>query len=330
MPPTVDFTDGYGLGVSAMYATQAAGMLMVAGGANFPDEPAAEGGRKAFYDGIYLYDGASWHRAGTMPVPAAYGTACSFGDWALFAGGTGPDGALKTVWLVAPDSAGCVHVEPAAELSLPVEQAASAVSDGCMYLFGGIAGGDPSNRLFVIDLSSDEPRCRELKPAPEAMVQPVMASSNGMLYVWGGFNPATGQTSSNGYIYNIATGGWLVNILPPVPDGGTFTGACAATLADGRIAVAGGVDRDIFTAALALPADSVRNYLLQPAEAYRFRRTVWIFDPATSEWTSAGESIHTARAGASLVPYGGGICLLGGELKPGIRTPENYYTTDLQ
>ena len=38
--------NGYSLGVSACYAATSNGCLLLAGGCNFPDIPAAEGGKK--------------------------------------------------------------------------------------------------------------------------------------------------------------------------------------------------------------------------------------------------------------------------------------------
>ena len=46
-------------GVSAPYAGTIDGKIIVAGGCNFPDTPAAEGGTKKFYADIHLYDGKS-------------------------------------------------------------------------------------------------------------------------------------------------------------------------------------------------------------------------------------------------------------------------------
>ena len=316
---------GYDMGVSAMYAGVAGDALVIAGGANFPDTPAAEGGSKAFYDHIYAYDGSGWRRIGTLPEPAAYGVCYSCGDRLVVAGGANVAGAMKDVYTIEISENTAV-ISSCAALPRAAEQAAGTSADGRLYLFGGIADGEPSAALYMLDTESDGAQWHELASAPEPMVQPVMAASGGRLYVWGGFDSATKQVSGNGYCYDIQDNEWRA--IASHPDGGTFTGASAVTLADGRILCAGGVDREIFAAALRLPADKTREYLSQPAETYRFQRRLHIFDPATGEWSSAGEAECAARAGASMMAFGGGVWILGGELKPGIRTPENYYTSD--
>lgn len=50
---------GIGQGVSACYAGVHNGMLMMAGGCNFPEVPASEGGKKRFYRGIYVADASA-------------------------------------------------------------------------------------------------------------------------------------------------------------------------------------------------------------------------------------------------------------------------------
>ena len=326
-PQVVSGDAGYDSGVSAMYAASAGDVLIVAGGANFPDVPAADGGRKAFYDYIYVYDGGGWRCAGRLPEPAAYGVGWSYGGRMVIAGGANGNGALRKTYVIeiAGDSA---VVSECRELPCAVEQAAGTSIDGRLYMVGGIAGGVPSGRLYMLDTESYDAGWSELAPLPEPFVQPVAAASGGRLYVWGGFDSASGSVGGRGYCYDPQRDEWTA--VAGHPDGGTFTGGCALTLADGRILCVGGVDREIFAAALQLPAERMREYLTQPVDSYRFQRVMHIFDPAAGEWQSAGEAACTARAGASLVAFGDAVWLLGGELKPGIRTPENFYTADFR
>lgn len=313
----------YDMGVSAMYAGVAGDALVIAGGANFPDEPAAEGGKKAFYDHVYLYDGDGWRRIGTLPEPAAYGVCYSCGDGVILAGGANESGALLTVYFVEPSGDRAI-ISSSFELPHAIEQAAGAAADGRLYLFGGIADGQPSASLFVLEDGATG--WRELAPAPEPLVQPIMAASGGRLYVWGGFDTTTKWVSGAGYCYDIQSDSW--SAAAGHPEDGTFTGGCAATLGDGRILCAGGVDREIFAAALQLTGEASREYLRQPVGAYRFQRRLHIFDPATGDWSCAGEAECAARAGASMVVCDGGVWILGGELKPGVRTPQNFVTND--
>ncbi|EKC80098.1 sialidase, partial [human gut metagenome] len=69
---------GFAQGVSALCAGEVSGVLIAAGGANFAGTPAAEGGAKCFYDGIWMLRGLkegkpAWREAGRLPEPMAYG-----------------------------------------------------------------------------------------------------------------------------------------------------------------------------------------------------------------------------------------------------------------
>ena len=54
-----------------------------------------------------------------------------------------------------------------------------------------------------------------------------------------------------------------------------------------------------------------------------FNDLVFVFDPERSEWHDVMRSQDAARAGAAIVPTGdnGGFVLIGGEVKPRVRTP---------
>ena len=65
----------YRKGVSAAFAGLIGDHLVLAGGCNVPDRPAADGGAKRYYDDVYVLapgtDGQAWIRAGHMPDAAA-------------------------------------------------------------------------------------------------------------------------------------------------------------------------------------------------------------------------------------------------------------------
>ena len=62
-------------GVSAPFTGRVDGKLLVAGGCNFPDTPAADGGAKVFYDQVWQLDGDEWQTLPDvrLPRPTAYG-----------------------------------------------------------------------------------------------------------------------------------------------------------------------------------------------------------------------------------------------------------------
>lgn len=64
------------------------------------------------------------------------------------------------------------------------------------------------------------------------------------------------------------------------------------------------------------------DYLLQPVAWYRFNGRLMAYNTRRNHWEEWEESACLARAGAALLGKGQQLFIVGGELKPGIRTAE--------
>ena len=80
-----------GTGVARPYAGETAGVVLLAGGANFPDKPLVEGGKKVYHDAILLCDpnasNLSWRMVGRFPVPRGEGASATTARGVLCVGG---------------------------------------------------------------------------------------------------------------------------------------------------------------------------------------------------------------------------------------------------
>ena len=65
--------------------------------------------------------------------------------------------------------------------------------------------------------------------------------------------------------------------------------------------------------------------MTHPVAWYRFNPYICVYQKG--KWHIAGKEQIAARAGASLAKYGHDVYLIGGELKPGVRTPDIYRLT---
>lgn len=323
---------GYDRGVSAAYAGRMPdGQITVAGGCNFPcDDPLAPGAGKKFYSGIYRIDpeNLALTRIGTLPQPMAYGASVSTPEGIILIGGTSPDGASRQVTMLKPDLS--VHSLPS--LPAAIDNMAATLCGSSIYVAGGNVNGTPSRHIYVLDLTNQGKGWKKLKDMPgNPRVQPVMASAGGRIYIWGGFagrhNGNEPTLELNGLCYDPATGRWTDIDGPVTPDGIAVAtgGAAAATLSNGSIAVAGGVNKDVFLAAL---IDQKPDYLNHPISWYAFNPTIYYFDPATSSWHSGSTAPLNARAGAAIISGNNNdFYLFGGELKPRIRTNRTIHVT---
>ena len=315
LPQVAD--EAYSKGVSAPFFGDAGGSLVLAGGANFPDKPLLEGGSKKVYADIWTKsECGKWMHAGTLPDSVAYGATFKIGNALVLAGGNVSGKPSDKVYKLEIKK-GKTQLKELGALPDAIEQAGWTCDDKSLYLVGGVSASGRSDVVYVCD--KGRYRWKVLSTLPVPLVQPVAFVSKDKLYVWGGFDPATSEVYSNGWCLDIISGVWSETV--GVPDGGTFVGASGITLPDGRLLVLGGVNKDIFAKALHNGPEDRIPYLSMAPAAYCFRDTVWIFDPKIGVWQKVGTSGRTALAGAGICVSKGSIFIAGGEIKPGVRSP---------
>lgn len=324
-----NFESGYELGVSACYAAATDRYLFVAGGCNFPNIPAADGGKKVYYKGIYRYDTESgeWEKGGELPMPSAYGVSLQEDDYWYIAGGMNSDSSLNNVYRIEIPS---LETRALPELPCCIDNAAGAIAGNIIYIAGGNAEGKASNRVFSLDLNEKSPAWQELPPMPEKpRVQPVCAVANGSLYIWGGFAPANEKYAAavhcDGLRYDIANSRWeSIGEIKAGTGTITLSGGIATATDNHTIVAAGGVDKEIFLDAISGSYTFVEKeeYMHKPAEWYKFNNKLMMYDTRRESWQPVDSDELYARAGAQFARNGEKLFWVGGELKPGIRTPD--------
>lgn len=328
---------GIEAGLSGCFASKSGSDIIIAGGCNFPGNPFAPGASKKFYKGIYAADTATmaWRPIGQLPQPTAYGATATTPKGIVLIGGTDPDSALASCMLltVNQDQA---QLSPLPSLPAPVDNAYAAAIGNTVYLAGGNLSGTPSRSLFALNLDADAPKWVKLKDMPgNPRVQPVMAAgvnSRGetCLYLFGGFAGRHGNNEPtlelNGLCYTPSSNKWHTVKGPVTPQGTPLAvgGGAACTLSSGKIAVCGGVNKDVFLEAL---RNQAPDYLDHDPEWYRFNPYTLVFDPATESWLEPVDTARaTARAGASVIPaQDNSFFIYGGELKPRVRSSETSH-----
>lgn len=332
-----DGEKGMNLGLSACYAGITGGQLLICGGCNFPGTPAAEGGKKKYYKGIYVADIPAnslftWRKVGDLPASAAYGVTVSTGDGVICIGGMNEKGAMTDVFRIywKDDKRKKVVLESLPSLPYALDNFTGSLSGNRIYVAGGNKQGIPSNSFLCLDLDKLSDGWQELPSFPGSpRVQPVSASQwrdgERCFYLWGGFAPSTAgrpaTLSLDGYCYSPSSQTWTRLDAPAGRDGEAVSlgGGTSHALGDKLVLCMGGVNKDIFLSALQKPE---KDYLLHPAEWYKFNRKILVYDISRNAWQEVLETSDVARAGAALVGDGETFFSIAGELKPGIRTAE--------
>ncbi len=336
----------YAKGVSAPFCGTIQDVLVVAGGANFPDKSLLDGGAKRVYADIWAKapHGRKWVHAGVLPDSTAYGATFAVDSALVLAGGNVCGVTTDKVYELRL-SYGKAVLRTLPQLPVPMEQCGWTRDGENLYLVGGVG----TTGVYTCKIGTYV--WSKIADLPEPLVQPVAYASGGKLYVWGGFNPETLDVSERGIVMDLtvissgaegahavissgAEGGVEKSVwteAPAIPDGGTFVGATGATLPDGRLVVVGGVNRAIFARALHnTPEDRIPYLSKEPAE-YQFRQDVFTFDPVSGAWTRLGTVPACALAGpgvavrpAASASGHDALYVAGGELKPGVRSPRIF------
>ena len=314
-------------GVARPFAGVSNGRILLAGGANFPVKPLAEGGPKVYHDEIWSCDASaekpSWSLAGRLPVAWGEGAYATVPQGIVCVAGTvGTDGQSLTngCFLLAwHDGKPAFRVLP--PFPEAAKYAAAAAWGSKVYAVG-------TRKVAVIDMADASPAWRGLVNLPEPVFQPACAVQNSshqrkMLFVFA--EHGTEKLS----------GGWALELAPnpgtawiPIPDvpatdalkDRKFVGSLAVASGDQHVLFFGGTSR--------APSRESEGkdrawYLDHPPEWFRFQREVLVYHTVTEQWFTLGEMPFAGRAGAAVLSLPDGRVLVhGGEVGPGTRTPE--------
>ena len=218
--------------------------LVVAGGCNFPDTPAAEGGQKVFYTDIYVIgleestyfnaetlkaewpadsprkadSATAWSRAGAFSCGLAYGASVTVPEGVVCLGGTA-DGQKSEDFAVLLSMGTSFEIQKQDIPLLPValDNFAAAYGDGYIYVGGGQHNGIPNRKAFRLKWPLGA-AWEELPDMPgPARVQPAAAVQKGAIgsnfYLLGGYDPRYGKAVANGVYYDPRKKEWFATSL---------------------------------------------------------------------------------------------------------------------
>jgi N-acetylneuraminate epimerase len=302
-------------GVAAPMAGVHGGLLIAAGGANFPDRPPWDGGVKRTYDEIYalLPGEPAWRNCGKLPAPRAYAAVVSVPDGVLAVGGENATGVFSDSLLFSWSGREVV-VTPAPALPVPLASPVATVLDGKVYLAGGYAAGTPrvsTKSFYCLDLSALAAGWKELPswPGPSRALAAI-AALNGAVYVVSGLEMLAGTDGqpqinylTDAYRYRPGSG-W--EKLPDLPWSVIAAPSPApVTSAPERVFIFGGVDgRQVGK----VPRDK------------RVPEDILYFDVARHEWRLWKEVWPEPMVSAPVVRAGNEWIFVSGETKAGHRT----------
>lgn len=335
-------------GVAGAFTGVHNGVLIIAGGANFPAGMPWEGGRKVYHNAIYVLqkngDSAQWISSKTKQLfqNIAYGASVSVADGVVCMGGDTPQGASKDVFLMQwNDSQKDVIFKKLPELPSGISNAGATSIGSVVYLSGGESNGKPSGKFLSLDLSSANPVWKSLPDVPVAMSHSVVvAQSNGKnpcIYVVGGRSSSpTGISDLHRtvFCYNPQDNSWEKR--SDISDGNTSTTLSAGTglaIGSSYIQLFGGDKGNVFhqietfNARIAGATNDSEKQKLQTEKVALlsshkgFSKDIYLYNTVTNTWAKTGTLPGPGQVTTTAVKWGSDIIIPSGEVKPGIRTP---------
>ena len=160
-------------GLAGPFAGKIGGSLVVAGGANFPEAPPWEGGKKVWHDRIFVYstEQNSWMISEMrLPQPLAYGVSLTLPGRAsvVVLGGSDQENVPTTTALELRLVSGNVTLTELPSLPVPLAEMSGEAIGNTLYLFSGRTSGKTSQTMFQIDLDAIKPQWKALPWPGEA------------------------------------------------------------------------------------------------------------------------------------------------------------------
>lgn len=196
------------------------GKVLVAGGANFPNTMPWMGGKKVYYDHVYIYEQIDGrlkikNTTNLLPEPIAYSASVSSAFGIIYAGGESDTGLSNKAFIIKIINDSSLEIKVLPNLPIATTNAALAIVNDKLYLAGGESTNGTSDQLIVLDLNDLQAGWQKLPSIPIALSHAVIASQHisfhDKLYLLGGRQKTPSGISelfSNIFAFDISTNTW--------------------------------------------------------------------------------------------------------------------------
>lgn len=320
-------------------------VLIVAGGANFPNKMPWEGGKKHYSNEIHVLEKVGneyhWNKTvqSTLAEPIAYPGNTTTHLGVVYVGGENENGLSNKAYLLNWNAAkNKIETKSLADFPLAITNIALTHIDNVVYAIGGDEAKQSSNLIFSIDLNTKNPEWKSLPNLPFALANSVAIIQNNQIFVIGGRTKTASGISdlhNTTLAFDLKKQTW--ESKANISDGKHITNFSAgAGVAFGKkyIVITGGDNGTTF--------HKIETYLSQIAKATSeeeklkliaeknilntthkgFYNDILLYNTVTNKWSKIGELPFLAQVTTTATIWNDTIVLSNGEIKPGIRTPD--------
>lgn len=329
------------LGVAGPVAGAYDNILLVAGGANFPDGMPWAGGKKVYYNDVYVFkkNGDSLLHLNTarLPFNLAYSASCATPQGIVVIGGENEQGLTDGVFVLQwNESRNDVNITDLPSLPFALTNASAVYHHNHIYVTGGERGAEVSNNFFCLDLANKEAGWKGLPVVPNPVSHAVMVvQSNGedeFIYLIGGRKRNVNDTStlySSILQFDWTSSRWTEKApLPYALSAGT-----GIAYGSRYILLFGGDDGETFhkvealIAAIGQTSDEAKKMALNKEKAIvqskhpGFCQQVFLYDTKKDRWRKLSSIPFDAPVTTTAVKWHDAVFIPSGEIKAGIRSP---------
>lgn len=332
-------------GVAGPFSGFINGELIVAGGANFPDSMPWQGGKKAYWNDIYIMHinkrgKSSWVNNGEYKLKEniAYGASVEMKEGIVCIGGENEHGISKKVFLLhGNDMNKKIVSKDLPELPMPLTNLSAVGIASNIYVAGGENGTNVSNRLFKLNIHQPAKGWIELATIPIEVSHAVFVEGDrdlvSYLYLIGGRKKnisGISQFYSSVFEYDIEKNSWTKkNDLPYPVSAGIGIGGRT-----NQIYFIGGDKGETFNkvetllARIAVERDEVkRQQLLKEKDQLQidhqgFSKEILAYNVYKDEWRTVGQLPFDSPVTTIAVKGDHRYYIPSGEIRAGIRTSQ--------
>ncbi|WP_034044617.1 sodium:solute symporter family transporter [Wocania ichthyoenteri] len=332
------------LGYAGMLGGTHNGVIIAAGGANFPNGLPWEGSEKVWSKNIYIFENDQWRLSLTqLPIPLGYSASVSTEKGILCIGGNNDSTVSDRVLLFAYDaSLKEVSISEYPVLPEPLAFSSAVLNDDFVYVVGGKNTNNSTNSFYRLNLKEAKnwEKLTDFPGSPRALhcIATQETQTNKKLFVIGGRNEVSGQKSealSTYLSYDFKDQTWQdEGNLEIDGKARVLMGASAETMGSMHIMVYGGSDELLFDELenIGLQLRTVENDSLFTELINRrddilnnhsgFSKDILAYNSITKKWFVYDMLPSKIPVTTLSFKNKDGFFIVSGEVSPGIRTPK--------
>jgi N-acetylneuraminate epimerase len=301
-------------GFAAPFAGTSGGALVLAGGANFPGAMPWEGGKKVWYDSIFVLPSPheNWKTGFKLARPLGYGVSVTTSQGILCAGGSDAHQHHAEVFILSWNGKD-IGIKTLPALPKTMANGCGALVGNRIYIAGGLESPNATNAMnefWTLDLNGSAWQELESWPGPARMFS-VAGSDGKNFFLFGGVELVTDEKGglSRRYLQDCYSysqkKGWKRIAGMPRP---AAAAASPAVRKDHLLLIVSGDDGKLVG--------------FEPKSQHPgFPKDILVYDSKTDRWSIAGES-PISRATVPTTIWHGRAIIPNGEARPGYRTPQ--------